>query len=80
MNDQPCFTACLKAGGLGKRSVDSEMSLGVVPQARGLGKRAVDLTCEVNEGCYQFTDGSLLCLSLGTGVYGLLNLVSVKTR
>jgi len=80
MNDQPCFTACLKAGGLGRRSPASEMSLGVVPEARGLRKRAVDLTCAVNEGCYQFTDGSLLCLSLGTGVYSFLNPVSIKTR
>lgn len=69
LNDGPCFSACLKAGGLDRRSAASEPSLGVVPEARGLGQRAVDLTCVENEGCYQFTDGSLLCLSLGTGMY-----------
>ncbi|KAH6642050.1 hypothetical protein C7974DRAFT_372045 [Boeremia exigua] len=69
MNDQPCFTTCLKAAGIGRRSTADETFSGFVPDARGLGRRAVDLTCDVNEGCYKFTDGSLLCLSLGTGKY-----------
>ncbi|KAL6705597.1 hypothetical protein ACN47E_006544 [Coniothyrium glycines] len=69
MNDAPCFDTCLKAGGLGPRSADGETSLGVIPEVRGLGKRAEGLNCDVNEGCYKFTDGSLLCLSLGTGLY-----------
>ncbi|KAJ8119097.1 hypothetical protein OPT61_g67 [Boeremia exigua] len=68
MNDAPCFQSCLKAGGLARRGAASETSLGVIPEVRGLEKR-IDLTCAVNEGCYQFTDGSLLCLSLGTGLY-----------
>lgn len=75
MNDAPCFQTCLKAGGLSRRSASGEISLGVIPELRGQGKRAVDLTCAVNEGCYKFTDGSLLCLSLGTGMYGLRDLV-----
>jgi hypothetical protein len=59
LNDQPCFTACLKAAGIGARDIASEV--------REVSGRAIALTCGTNEGCYRYTDGSLLCLNLGTG-------------
>jgi hypothetical protein len=64
LNDQPCFTACLKAAGIGARDV---LPTAGMIEATEVKKRAVALTCATNEGCYKFTDGSLLCLNLGTG-------------
>jgi hypothetical protein len=64
MNDQPCFTACLKAGGLRRRETVIETTSELEVE-----RRAGALTCEGNEGCYKYTDGSLLCLNLGTGMY-----------
>jgi hypothetical protein len=66
LNDQPCFTACLKAAGIGARDTAQGET-----EAREVAGRAVALTCATNEGCYRYTDGSLLCLNLGTGMYFL---------
>jgi hypothetical protein len=66
LNDQPCFTACLKAAGIGARNTAQGKT-----EAREVAGRAVALTCGTNEGCYRYTDGSLLCLNLGTGMYFL---------
>jgi len=73
MNDQPCFTACLKAGGLRKRDAIGEPSHGNIRRRSEVERRAVALNCETNENCYKFTDGSLLCLNLGTGMSTVLN-------
>jgi hypothetical protein len=69
MNDQPCFTACLKAGGLRKRDTIDEQSVGTIETKRESNRRAITLNCDTNENCYKYTDGSLLCLNLGTGMY-----------
>lgn len=68
LNDQPCFTACIKNAGLGTRDVDSEKSLGIIQTKRELYSRAIPLSCGTNENCYKYTDGDLLCLNLGTGM------------
>jgi hypothetical protein len=70
MNDQPCFTACLKAGGLRRRETVIETKSELEME-----RRAGTLTCEGNEGCYKYTDGSLLCLNLGTGMFWISILV-----
>jgi hypothetical protein len=67
LNDGPCFTTCLKAGGLRKRDTVGEQFFGAMREKRELTGRAIALSCTTNEGCYKFTDGSLLCLNLGTG-------------
>lgn len=72
LNDADCFQACLKAAGLGTRDAMGPSDLGAIPNTRGLSGRADTLSCDVNEGCYQFTDGSLLCLNLGTGTFETL--------
>lgn len=64
MNDLTCFQACLKAAGLDKRDAGGD----TIGEKRGLTSRAVTLNCVGTEGCYEFTDGSLLCLDLGTGM------------
>jgi hypothetical protein len=69
MNNADAFTACLKAAGIGKRDTIGEQFYSTIETKRGLGSRAIALTCGTNEGCYKFTDGSLLCLNLGTGMF-----------
>ncbi|KAF2128249.1 hypothetical protein P153DRAFT_432605 [Dothidotthia symphoricarpi CBS 119687] len=69
MNDADAFQACLKASGLRKRDTTSEHFFGAILRKKELKSRVVALSCEVHEGCYKFTDGSLLCLNLGTGLY-----------
>ncbi|KAH7390644.1 hypothetical protein BKA66DRAFT_548069 [Pyrenochaeta sp. MPI-SDFR-AT-0127] len=69
MNDAVCFQACLKAAGLGKRDAIGEQFRSAIQTERGLSSRAIELSCGTNENCYKFTDGSLLCLNLGTGLY-----------
>jgi hypothetical protein len=69
LNDGDCFQVCLKAGGITKRETSGEQFVGAVKEKRGLTNRAITLNCAVNEGCYKFTDGSLLCLNLGTGEF-----------
>jgi hypothetical protein len=69
MNDAPCFQTCLKAAGLGKRDAMGEQFGSTIPTKRGLSSRAITLNCVGNENCYKFTDGSLLCLNLGTGMF-----------
>ncbi|KAF2669429.1 hypothetical protein BT63DRAFT_455413 [Microthyrium microscopicum] len=70
MNDADCFSRCLKAGGLARRDTIGAQFFGAIKEKRNaeLVRRAT-LTCVTNEGCYKFTDGSLLCLNLGTGDY-----------
>lgn len=68
LNDQPCFTACLKAAGLSTRDVVGEESRSSIQTKRELSDRAIALSCGTNENCYKYTDGSLLCLNLGTGI------------
>jgi hypothetical protein len=67
LNDQPCFTACLKGAGLGTRDIVEDEFRGTIETKRELGSRAIALSCGTNENCYKYTDGSLLCLNLGTG-------------
>lgn len=67
MNDGDCLQACYKAGGLKRRDTISAQSYGAVPERRQTERRADPLNCVAQEGCYKFTDGSLLCLNLGTG-------------
>ncbi|KAF2627094.1 hypothetical protein BU25DRAFT_469511 [Macroventuria anomochaeta] len=69
MNNANCFQTCLKAGGLRRRGAIGEQSFGISRDTGELRSRAVALSCEVNEGCYKYTDGGLLCLNLGTGLY-----------
>jgi hypothetical protein len=69
MNDADCFQVCIKSSGLRKRDTIGEQFVGAVGEKRELTDRAVALNCAVNEGCYKFTDGSLLCLNLGTGMF-----------
>jgi hypothetical protein len=68
MNDASCFQVCLKSSGLRKRDTLGEPFFGDISEKRELRSRVVALSCAVNEGCYKFTDGSLLCLNLGTGM------------
>jgi hypothetical protein len=68
MNNADCFQACLKAAGLGKRDAIGEPFHGTIQTKRRLDSRAIALNCGTNEDCYKFTDGSLLCLNLGTGM------------
>lgn len=69
MNDADCFQVCAKAGGLRKRDTIGEQFFGAIREKRDLTSRVVALSCDTNEGCYMFTDGSLLCLNLGTGMF-----------
>jgi hypothetical protein len=73
LNDQPCFTACLKAAGIGTRDVVGEEFRSTIQMKREFGSRAIALTCDTNENCYKYTDGSLLCLNLGTGTISWLD-------
>jgi hypothetical protein len=73
LNDQPCFTACLKAAGIGTRDVLGDETRSTIHMKRELGSRAIALTCDTNENCYKYTDGSLLCLNLGTGTISWLD-------
>lgn len=66
-NDQDCLQACLKAAGLGRRGVEAEVVGRDGGSTPGLHARA-DLQCSDSEECYKYTDGSLLCLDLTTGM------------
>jgi hypothetical protein len=68
LNDGDCFQTCVKSSGLRKRHPIGQDIFGAIREKRELTSRVVALTCDVNEGCYQYTDGSLLCLNLGTGM------------
>jgi hypothetical protein len=57
-NDPAALQACLTAGGLGPDTVTTEEKL----------KARSTLTCTSSETCYQYIDGSLLCLDESTGV------------
>jgi hypothetical protein len=69
LNDGDCFNICIKSSGLRKRDTIGERFFGAIREKRDLASRAITLSCDVNEGCYKFTDGSLLCLNLGTGMF-----------
>lgn len=69
LNDGPCLTKCYKEAGIGPNVVSSR-SVGASKEKR-LTSRAIDLSCGTNENCYKYTDGSLLCLNLGTGKFAI---------
>jgi hypothetical protein len=68
LNDSNCFQTCAKAAGLRKRDTIGEQFFGAIREKRELTTRAITLSCVSLEGCYKYTDGSLLCLNLGTGM------------
>jgi hypothetical protein len=75
LNDGDCFQKCAKTAGIGKRETAGDLFFGAIREKRELASRAVDLSCTGNEDCYKFTDGSLLCLDLGTGKFENTSLI-----
>jgi hypothetical protein len=74
LNDGNCFQTCAKTAGLRKRDTIGEQFFGAIREKRELTTRAIALSCVGLEGCYKYTDGSLLCLNLGTGMFEISRL------